>query len=131
LHRKKTGNPAKTFAKRPQKCPKIGLHALKPQKIKFIGDKTSVRRGQKNTYEAGRNCGKIHFAAPEPGRREKEKQHSNIALGVLPERIANVMPAGLRAAGYDPAVSASRPAPPEQQPRMMRSCLQPTPNIKR
>jgi hypothetical protein len=39
--------------------------------------------GAKNTYEGGSNCGKIHFAAPEPGRREKEKQHSNIALRVL------------------------------------------------
>jgi hypothetical protein len=118
LHRKKTGNPSKTFAKRPQKCLKIGLHALKPQKSEFIGDKTSVRRGQKNTYEAGRNCGKIHFAAPEPGRREKEKQHSNIALSVLPERIAHMMPAGLRAAGYDPAAGASRPAPPTPNKRL-------------
>jgi hypothetical protein len=72
------------FPKRPQNGP----HALKLQKIKFIGDKTSVRRGQKNTYEAGWNCGKIHFAASATRRREKKKQHSNIALG----RIANMMP---------------------------------------
>jgi hypothetical protein len=73
---RKRANDAKRLQKRPQN----GLHALKEQKIKFIGDKTSVRRAQKNTYEAGRNCGKIHFAASELRRRKKEKQHSNMFL---------------------------------------------------